>query len=155
MRDELSALVWVNGEYVRLTGDEVREAMRTNTLPARLETGVTPQEVTPATSPSREKLMGALEGRGFAREVPFRGQNGRRRFAFDAAHEGLRVAVDYHGFGSGAAHTYRKKKAGDADKLNEAQLCGWIYFVCDAITVNAGRCLDQVDAAIAMRRKAE
>lgn len=137
---DVTGTIWVNGQEVTLTAEEVRAALRTGTPPG--------QPAAPTASPARERLMSDLEARGFVLEVPFRGQSGRRLFRFDAADPRRRVAVDYHGFGGGGAHTYRGKKAGDADKLNEAQLCGWTYLVCDAISVNSGRCLRQVDTAL-------
>jgi len=133
----------IDGQRVTLTAEQLAQAITTGRLPSER-----PSAAPPSASPTRERLMGELQERGFVRELPFRGTNGRRRFAFDAAHEEARVAVDYHGFGAGGAHNYRKKKAGDADKANEAQLCGWTYLTCDAISAQSGRCLEHVDAAL-------
>lgn len=138
----------IDGHKVTLTAEQLAQAISTGRLPSERPAPTTPAVTV---SPSRDQLMTDLEQRGFAREVPFRGQSGRRRFAFDAAHERARVAVDYHGFGKGGAHNFKSKRAGDADKLNEAQLCGWLYIVCDAISVQSGRCLEHVDAALARR----
>jgi hypothetical protein len=101
-------------------------------------------------SSTRDALLWLLKlEKGFALEVPFRGLSGKRRFRFDAAHEDTRVAVDYHGWGYGTgAHMYREKQAGDHEKLNEAVLCGWVYLVCDARSVESGRCVEYVDAAL-------
>lgn len=138
----------VDGREVTLTTEQLAQAIMTGRLPSERPAAAAP---TATASPSRDQLMTDLEARGFAREVPFRGQSGKRRFAFDAAHERAKVAVDYHGFGKGGAHNFRSKRAGDADKVNEAQLCGWLYIVCDAISVQSGRCLEHVDAALALR----
>lgn len=87
---------------------------------------------------------------GFAAEVPFKGLSGKRRFRFDFALDTSRggVAVDYHGYGSGAAHKARNKQAGDHDKLNEAQLAGYTYIVCNAISVASGRCMEHIEMAL-------
>lgn len=138
----------VDGREVTLTTEQLAQAISTGHLPSERAAS------TASVSPSRDRLMADLESRGFVRELPFRGQSGRRRFAFDAAHERARVAVDYHGFGAGGAHNFRRKRAGDADKLAEAQLCGWLYIVCDAISVQSGRCLEHVDMALAQREAA-
>jgi hypothetical protein len=101
-------------------------------------------------STTRDSLLWLLKLEfGFALEVPFRGLSGKRRFRFDAAHEGKRVAVDYHGWGHGSgAHMYREKQAGDHEKANEAALCGWAYLVCDARSVDNGKCVEYVERAL-------
>lgn len=102
--------------------------------------------------PVVERLLLWLEReRGFAREVRFRGLSGTRRFRFDAAREDVKVAVDYHGWGTGAAHQARGKQAGDHEKSNEAVLCGWTYLICDAVSVGSGKCMDYVDQALRVR----
>lgn len=132
--------VLVDGQERDLTVEQLQRALRTGVLPE--------EAAAPTVSPARDRLMSDLDERDFVREVRFRGRSGKRLFRFDAADPRRRIAVDFHGFGGGGAHNYRGKKAGDADKLNEAQLCGWTYLVCDAISVNSGRCLAHVDAAI-------
>lgn len=109
----------------------------------------------PKTSPARDSLIAALEQRGFTREVPFGGVSGVRRFRFDAGRADLKIGVDYHGFGGfkGQAHTSKKSKANDHDKLNETQLCGWLYLVCNSTSVASGQCLHQIDKAVALRER--
>lgn len=113
-------------------------------------------------SRTRDSLLELLVyGHGFQVEVPFRGLNGKRRFKFDAARPAdveasgagyAGIAVDYHGWGAGAGHIYREKQAGDHEKLSEAQLCGWVYIVCNALSVNNGRCVEYIE--LAMSREA-
>lgn len=97
-------------------------------------------------SDTRERLLTWLDQLGFAREVPFRGLNGKRRFRFDAAHEGKRVAIDYQGIGRG--HRWHEQQATDHEKASEAALCGWTLLLCDAISVNNGRCLQYIEKAL-------
>ncbi len=103
-------------------------------------------------SRTRDDLLSDLDLLGFEREVRFRGLSGKRRFKFDSAYVspdgGTRVAVDYHGWGSGAGHMARGKQSGDHEKANEAMLCGWKYVVCDAINVGDGRCWSWVMMAL-------
>lgn len=94
-----------------------------------------------------ERLMLVLTSQyGFATEVPFGGLSGRRRFRFDAAHEAAQVAVDYQGIGRG--HQWANEQAIDHEKATEAQLCGWTFILCDAQSVNNGRCLEYVERAL-------
>lgn len=96
-------------------------------------------------------LMWLVHEHGFQLEVPFKGLSGKRRFRFDAALPDGGVAVDYHGWGAGAGHMYREKQAGDHEKSNEAQLLGWRYIVCDALSVESGRCMEYVDKALGVK----
>jgi hypothetical protein len=98
-------------------------------------------------SRTRDSLLWVLKlEHGFSLEVPFRGLSGKRRFRFDAAHEGKRVAVDYQGIGAG--HQWAKEQATDHEKATEAQLCGWTFILCDAQSVNSGRCVEYVEEAL-------
>jgi hypothetical protein len=98
-------------------------------------------------SRTRESLLTWLDALGFVREVPFKGISGKRRFRFDAAlTDGRMVAVDYQGIGAG--HQWHKEQASDHEKINEAQLLGWIFVLCDAQSVNSGRCLEYVERAL-------
>lgn len=92
-----------------------------------------------------------MNGHGFEAEVLFRGVSGTRQFRFDFGLPDRRIGVDYHGYGAGVAHMSRKSKATDHEKVSEAALCGWIYIVCDAVSVKNGRCGQYIDAALARR----
>lgn len=85
---------------------------------------------------------------GFAREVPFRGLNGKRRFRWDFAHPSG-VCVEYDGRGVGhqsVGGTWR-----DAEKSNEAQLCGLLVIRCNVQTVADGRCQAWIETALQRR----
>ena len=98
-------------------------------------------------SATRDRLLWWLRlEHGFTLEVPFRGLSGTRRFRFDAAIPDRKLAVEYQGVGRG--HQWASAQAIDHEKLSEAQLCGWRVLVCDASSVNNGRCMAYVDAAL-------
>lgn len=97
-----------------------------------------------------------VAGHGFDAEVAFRGLSGRRRFRFDFGLPDLRIGVDYHGHGeSDAAHNWRASKATDYEKVSEASLCGWVYVICDATSVQNGRCGHYIDEALRRRTTGE
>lgn len=102
-------------------------------------------------SATRDGLLTVLKHvHGFELEVPFRGLSGRRRFRFDAAlTDGRKLALEYMGIGRG--HQWHNEQAMDHEKLTEAQLCGWRVIVCDAVSVNNGRCLAFVETALRAR----
>lgn len=87
---------------------------------------------------------------GFALEVPFGGIDRRRRWRWDAARVGERVAVEYMGYGPG--HTYRAGVDRDYRKTSEGQLLGWIVILCNAESVDDGMCLRYVEQALEQRK---
>lgn len=104
-------------------------------------------------SNTRDKLLTVLvEKYGAELEVPFTGVSGRRGFRFDAAWPVLRIGLDYHGWGAGAAHRSRKKQAGDHEKVSEASLMGWRYIICDLISVDNGQCVAYVEHVLGIER---
>lgn len=92
---------------------------------------------------------------GFAVEVPFTGMSGTRKWRFDFAHESKRVCVEYDGLGRGkgedqerGGHETRSGILRGAEKVNEAQLCGWRVIVCHAPTIEDGSCHKWVERAL-------
>ena len=101
-------------------------------------------------SQTRDALLWLLKlEKGFELEVPFRGVSGKRRFRFDAAHEARKVAVEYQGIGPG--HQWASTQAVDHEKLNQAQLCGWLVIQCNAQSVNNGSCIEHIERAMGTR----
>lgn len=93
-----------------------------------------------------------------AREVPFAGVSGRRRWRFDLAWPEGRIAVEYQG-GITTGHVGHRGIAGmlrDHAKINEAQICGWLVLQANAKTVDDGTALKLIEWAFAVdpcRRK--
>lgn len=84
---------------------------------------------------------------GFRAELPFGGLAGDRGWRWDYAIEGLRLAVEYMGKGPG--HQWNAGLDRDYQKITEGQLCGWTVVICNSESVNDGRCLGYVEAALA------
>jgi hypothetical protein len=98
-------------------------------------------------SNTRDSLLFLLKlEKGFELEVPFRGLSGKRRFRWDAADAARKLAVEYQGIGRG--HQWASAQAVDHEKLSEAALCGWRVIVCDAQSVNNGKCIEYIEAAL-------
>ncbi len=134
--------VLINGVPIAMSDEEVDRLLRTGRMCPRSDL-----------SKLRDDLTTELVDRfGFALEVPVKGLNGKRRFRWEAARidpeTGFKVAVEYQGFGSGAAHRFRGRQAGDHEKLNEAQLCGWVVVQCDAVSAKSGKCMHYVEEAL-------
>lgn len=87
-----------------------------------------------------------LEHLGFVPEVRFRGRSGTRRFRFDWAREDAKVAVEYDGTGVG--HQSVSGTWADAEKSNEATLCGWRLIRCNPMTTRTGTCQEWIEAAL-------
>lgn len=139
--DRFGGFVTIDGVRVSMSDEDVDRLLRTGFRPAGARGDSS------GASQTRDDLLELLErDYGFQREVRFRGLNGKRRFKCDAARG--RICVDYHGWGSGAAHRSREKQAGDHEKINELSLCGWRYIVCNAISVDNGKCLAWIDTAL-------
>lgn len=88
--------------------------------------------------------------RGFVAEVPFPGLSGKRRYRWDYARPDLKLAIEYDGRGvghQGIAGAWR-----DAEKSNEAALCGWTLIRCNAATVTDGRCQAWIETALGFAR---
>ena len=83
---------------------------------------------------------------GFEPEAPFKGRSGKRRFRFDWAKHP--VAVEYDGMGVG--HQSVSGTWSDAQKSNEAALCGWLLIRCNARTAGDGMCQEWVESALAL-----
>lgn len=84
---------------------------------------------------------------GMVPEVRFPGISGVRRWRWDWADEGRRVAVEYEGRGVGhqsVGGLYR-----DAEKHSNATVCGWRVIRCTARSVAAGECQRWVSAVMA------
>jgi hypothetical protein len=97
-------------------------------------------------SATRDRLLTYLvHVHAFALEVPFKGLNGKRRWRWDAALD--TVAVEYSGFGPG--HQWNAGVSSDYEKVTEGQLCGWTVIVCNSDSVNSGKCIAYVEAALA------
>lgn len=98
----------------------------------------------------REELGLWLTTQGFVPEVRLAGLSGKRRFRFDWARDerpaGPAVAVEYDGMGVG--HQSISGTWADAEKSNEAQLCGWLLIRCNARTWQDGKCQAWVEAAL-------
>ena len=88
-----------------------------------------------------------LSGRGAVPRPESRG----RQFRLDFGVPDRRIGVDSHGFGAGVADMSRKSKAADHEKVSEAALCGWIYIICDAVSVQNGKCAQYIDQSLARR----
>lgn len=87
-----------------------------------------------------------LESLGFVPEHPFRGRSGKRRFRFDWALPADLVAVEYDGRGVG--HQSVSGTWADADKSNEAALCGWLLIRCNVETARSGKCQEWIEEAL-------
>lgn len=98
-------------------------------------------------SATRDRLLTYLvHVHAFSLEVPFRGLSGKRRFRFDAALESRKIACEYQGIGKG--HQWHQAQAVDHEKLSEAAVLGWRVIVCDAQSVNSGKCIEYVEQAM-------
>lgn len=87
---------------------------------------------------------------GAVLEHPFKGLSGKRRFRYDAAWPDLLLAVDYQGQGIG--HQGPDQQAMDHEKINESQLCGWMFLLVGAKSVNDGTAYSYVEQAIGASR---
>jgi hypothetical protein len=77
-----------------------------------------------------------------------------RRWRFDYAWSARKVAVEVHGSTWAAGrHTRGKGFAGDREKVNEAQLLGWLVLEVTYDQVRSGQLFDWLDRAMALRRK--
>ncbi|MDQ3126549.1 MAG: hypothetical protein M3Q74_13220 [Pseudomonadota bacterium] len=94
----------------------------------------------------RDDLGLWLGSLGFEPEVRFRGRSGKRRFRFDWAKAGEMLAVEYDGMGVG--HQSISGTWADAEKGNEAVLCGWRIIRCNAKTTREGGCHEMIEAAL-------
>ncbi len=90
-----------------------------------------------------------LEQLGFTPEYPFKGRSGTRRFRWDWFLPAAALAVEYDGRGVG--HQSISGTWADADKSNEATLCGIRLIRCNPMTTRTGRCQELIEAA--MREK--
>lgn len=84
---------------------------------------------------------------GMVAEVRFGGISGTRRWRWDWADEGRRVAVEYEGRGVGhqsVGGLYR-----DAEKHSNAAVCGWRVIRCTAKSAADGECQRWVSAVMA------
>lgn len=85
-------------------------------------------------------------------EPEFRFLEGRR-FRFDCAWPVWKVAVDVQGgIWSRGAHVRGKGYRRDCEKLNEAQLAGWVFLWATTDMVRDGRALAFVERALQLRR---
>ncbi len=74
-----------------------------------------------------------------------------RRWRFDYAWPDQKIALEIHGAThKGGRHVTGKGFAGDREKMNEAQLLGWI--VIEAATENIGMLRDWVERAFEGRK---
>lgn len=62
------------------------------------------------------------------------------------------LAIEYDGMGVG--HQSISGTWADADKSNEAQLCGWMLLRCNARTVRLGDCETLIAEAMTVREGA-
>lgn len=101
---------------------------------------------------NKENLGIWLCSLGFVAEHPFKGRSGKRRFRFDWALPVHFLAVEYDGRGVG--HQSISGTWADAEKSNEAALCGWVLVRCNVQTARDGRCQEWIEEAIQQRRDA-
>lgn len=83
-------------------------------------------------------------------EERFGGIDGTRRWRFDLAWPDSRTAVEYDGiFGDRTnSHLSIKGVMRDQEKLNEAQIKGWVVLRVNAATVDDGRALQWIEQAL-------
>lgn len=75
------------------------------------------------------------------------------RFDFALYPETLKIAVEYQGLFGGAAHSNVGKIIGDAEKLAEAQLAGWLLFQINANNIKSDLAYAWIEEAVAIRRR--
>jgi len=91
---------------------------------------------------------------GFTTEARF---HPTRKWRFDYAHMGCRIAVEYDGIIGGTVgygdHGHRTVNGllRDAEKSNEGQVLGWIVLRVNAKTIADGVAQRQIEAALAAR----
>ena len=86
---------------------------------------------------------------GMEPEVRFTGIRGARRWRWDWADVGRRVAVEYEGRGVGhqsVGGLYR-----DAEKQSQAVVCGWRVIRCTARSTADGECQRWITAVLAQQ----
>lgn len=77
-----------------------------------------------------------------------------RKWRFDFALPELKVAIEFDGLFGGTAHRSINMVAKDSEKINEAQLHGWIVVRCNTINLRDGTGYDAIERAVSMRRAA-
>jgi very-short-patch-repair endonuclease len=93
-------------------------------------------------------------------EVPMPGEKGEHRFhpvrrwRFDYAYPFHKIAIEVHGgIWTQGGHTRGSGFMEDRDKMNEAQILGWIVleFPVTALENDPFKCVDQIKRALALR----
>ncbi len=77
-----------------------------------------------------------------------------RKWRWDFAWPDCKVAVEVHGSTwVGGRHTRGQGFANDREKMNEAQLLGWLVIECTYDQIASGQLFDWLDRAMALRRQ--
>lgn len=78
-----------------------------------------------------------------------------RRFRFDYAWERERIAVEVQGgIFRGGRHVQIQGILSDYEKLNEAQINGWLVLQVTSEDIRTGKAVDYVERAFAARKRA-
>lgn len=78
-----------------------------------------------------------------------------RQWRFDYALPSLRIAIEYQGgifMKTKSGHTNVRGQTRDWEKMNEAQIRGWLILSCNPKTIDDGSFLGQLDRAIKVRK---
>lgn len=77
-----------------------------------------------------------------------------RKWRFDYAIPEHKVAVEFDGLFGGTAHRSIAMVAKDSEKINEAQLHGWIVVRTNTMNLRDGSGYDAIERAVALRESA-
>lgn len=76
-----------------------------------------------------------------------------RKFRFDLALPAIRLAIEYDGI-HGGAHGSINGVLRDSEKLNLAQINGWMIIRVNAKTIQSGQAFTWIEQAVAQRSEA-
>jgi hypothetical protein len=74
-----------------------------------------------------------------------------RRWRFDHAIPSLFIGIEFDGIMSYSAHTSLTNILNDSDKINEAQILGWVVIRVNSKSLQNGTGYDAIERAVAVR----
>ena len=96
-----------------------------------------------------ELLLKGHKIQGFSQQVLF---HPYRRWRFDFANTSLKIAIELHGgVWVNGRHTTGAGFTKDREKMNEAQLLGWIVLECTEKHIKSGEALAWLERALKLR----
>lgn len=75
-----------------------------------------------------------------------------RKWKFDYALLAEKIGIEFDGLYGGGAHTSPAMVAKDSEKINQAQLHGWVVIRANANSVRSGQAFRDVMQAVVMRQ---